>query len=238
MNLSNSELHIWRYEVNETDYIAELNNPLLSNLEKERYGRFLNKIDAVTYVCNHRFMRKVLSLYLNNLPEKIKFDYSAYGKPFIKDNLFFNLSYRNKFGIIAVTLDNEVGIDIEEIRVLNDLKAFASLYFSDNEKKIIFNSDKMLIHKRIISFWTLKEALIKAQAKFVSTDLCKIDLSEAHDFESMHYIDKFNKNYTIKSLDAPENYCAAFAYQGILNHFKEYDFNNKFHKPKLKLKAY
>jgi 4'-phosphopantetheinyl transferase len=233
MNLSNGELHIWRYEVNETDYIAELNNPLLSNIEKARYGRFLNNIDAVTYVCNHRFMRKVLSLYLNILPGNIKFEYSAYGKPYLKDNLFFNLSYRNKFGIMAISLDNEVGVDIEEVRAINDIKAFTSLYFSDNEKEIIFNSDKMSINKKIISFWTLKEAVIKAQAKFVSTELCQIDLSEANDFKLLDYIDKDNKSFTIKSLDAPENYCAAFTYQGMLKQYKEYDYNSEFHKYKL-----
>ncbi len=59
MKIQQGELHIWRYKFNESDYLAEKNNPVLSIAEKERAERFIDQYDSKRYIVNHRFVRMV-----------------------------------------------------------------------------------------------------------------------------------------------------------------------------------
>ena len=224
MNIKEGDVHIWRYAVDEKEYHAEKSNPLLSDEEKERCNRYVNEAEKIRYTCNHRFVRKVLSKYLSIPASQIKFNLSEMGKPFLKNsNIYFNYSYRTTFGLLAISNNREIGVDIEKMKTLHDLKTFCDFSFSDKEKELIFNSSEENFEETLFTFWTFKEAIIKAIGVGLNTDLTQIDLSPF--IKSEFYELTFNKTaYTIKEIPAKKGYKAAFALVGEVTSFLEFNF--------------
>ena len=76
-------------------------------------------------------------------PSEIEYGYHHFGKPCVKNSaIFFNHSYRNNLGIIAISNIGEIGVDIEFIKPLQDVKTFADFSFSEHEKSMIFDYNK------------------------------------------------------------------------------------------------
>jgi 4'-phosphopantetheinyl transferase len=224
MNIKQGELHVWRYKVNENDYIAEKINPVLSNKEKERAGRFINQSDSIRYIVNHRFIRIVLADYLNIEPNYIQIEYGPFGKPFIKGRITFNTSSRNQYGLLAISVHNEVGVDIEQLREIDDVLSFVSLYFSENERAAILSEENNNQINRIFFFWTLKEALVKAQGKCVSSDFGKIDLANSIHKQPFIFGNDEKHMYELRNIYSKEEYIAAVAMQGNIEQYLEFDY--------------
>ncbi len=213
MKLQKGEIHIWRYTLNEKDYDAEMENPILSDEEKLRYINFVFKKDAIKFICNRRFRRIILAKYLNCLPQEINFNTTALGKPFIENsNLFFNASYRGTFGLMAVSADSEIGIDIERIKKLNDVVSFSDYSFSQKEKQLIFKNNE-LNEDVLFTFWAFKESYIKATGTGLSVDISKIDLSAFLETET-NILLYDGKIWTLKKLQTHSEYKATIAFEG------------------------
>ncbi|MFN8295752.1 MAG: 4'-phosphopantetheinyl transferase superfamily protein [Chitinophagales bacterium] len=84
-------------------------------------------------------------------------------RPFIDDNLDFNVSHSGEYIIIAITRNSKVGIDIEKHRNLN-IGLFKK-YFDDGEWNAIQTSQNKL--KTFFDFWTIKESAIKCDGRGV-----------------------------------------------------------------------
>jgi 4'-phosphopantetheinyl transferase len=187
--IQTGELHIWRYTVNKQDYLAEQTNPILSVEENEKSKRFIREEHTVDYVCNHRFVRNVLAAYLDVLPAEINFGVTDLGKPFIKNsNLFFNVSHSKNQALLAISIDAEVGVDIEYMKDLQDAITFSNYSFSEQEKAMVFKNQQ--IDKDVLfTFWTFKEAYIKATGTGLSVDISKINLSDFYANEVHKFVD-------------------------------------------------
>ncbi len=221
------ELHIWRYTVNEQDYVAEKNTPILSTEEREKAARFIQEKHAIKYVCNHRFMRNVLAAYLNISAAEIKFSHTELGKPYVENsNLFFNLSHRNKYGLLAIFKDAEVGVDVEYIKELQDVATFSSYSFSEQEKAMIFNNGNAN-PEILFTFWAFKEAFIKATGTGLSVDISKINLADFFDKETCVMPDD-KKLWTLKRLEIEAGYKAAFATTAKVDKLIEFSYGNFF----------
>jgi len=226
MNFKESELHIWRYELDEREYDAEKTNPILSAQEQARCNDYIHEAEKIRYTCNHRFVRRVLATYLNMPASHVTFSYAAMGKPFIKDaSLFFNYSYRTTFGLLAISRQQEPGVDIERMKTLQDTPTFASFSFSDKEKEIIFNSADEDFQETLFTFWTFKEAIIKALGVGLNADLTKIDLSDFFYNHVNPLVYDHNEVYTIKQINAIKGYKAAYAIKGHVSNYREFNFN-------------
>ncbi len=222
--LKPGELHIWQYKVEIKNYHSEKTDPILSFEEKEKYLRFINESDKVKYICNHVFLRKVLANYLNLSPKEIKFSYTTFGKPYIKNtNLFFNLSHRREYGLLAISKDNEVGVDIEYMKDLQDVDTFLDYSFSAEEKAMIFANNK-LNKETLFTFWAFKEAFIKATGTGLSIDISKINLADFYNNETISFEYDNNAIWTLKRLHAEEGYKAAFAIKGKVDEVVRFDF--------------
>lgn len=227
MVIKEGDLHIWRYTLNEAEYEAEKAAPILSAAERQRCSEYINEKEKIRYTCNHRFVRQVLAQYLAVSPAEVNFSQAPMGKPFVKDSgLFFNYSYRTTFGLLAVSNRNEVGVDIERIKVLQDVRTFASFSFSENERDIIFNTPAEQFQDTFFTFWTFKEAIIKALGVGLNADLTQIDLSAFIRSELNPLAFDKGNTYTIKQVNALEGYKAAFAIKGKVQDCLEFNFAN------------
>jgi 4'-phosphopantetheinyl transferase len=140
---------------------------ILSDFESQRASQFVFEEDRIRFVQAHGFLRITLASYLDVAPELLTFAYSSQGKPrlhpgFFDPRLQFNLSHARDLAVVAVTLDNSVGVDVERIHAMADFEGIARHFFSAAEVKELL----MLVGEfRLAGFfrcWTCKEAYLKA----------------------------------------------------------------------------
>ena len=218
-------IDIWRYTWHVSDAEAEKQQPWLALEEQQKADRFLQKKDRLKYIANHRFMRQVLAFYVRKKPEQIIFRYSPLGKPFLTDDqLHFSLSYRNQCGLLAVCEHREVGVDIEFEKELQDVHTFSEYSFTQEEKKLIFKN-KVANREVLFTFWTFKEAYIKATGTGLSVDISKINLAGFFNQETNKVQ---GSEWTLNRLPAEAGYRAAYAIAGKKPTCREFDFRQHF----------
>lgn len=99
---------------------------------------------------------------------QIDFDIGTFGKPELKfpKGHFFNISHSGDWVVCAIS-DNEVGIDIEQIKVTKT--KVAKRFFSSEEYKIIMQCKTTEDQKKMFyTLWTLKESYVKADGRGLS----------------------------------------------------------------------
>jgi 4'-phosphopantetheinyl transferase len=223
MEIKKGEIHIWKF----TNYIidvAAINQSVLSEDEKTKAARFIRPQDALKYITNHIFRRNILAKYLDKNPSDISYNFQHHGKPYIPNTLLtFNHTYRNNYGLLAIANNTQVGVDIEYIKTLQDPKTFAAFSFSEQEKAIIFANGN-LNQEAFFTFWTFKEAFIKATGTGLNVDISKINLANFLHQDTNPMADYDNQSFTIKKLAAPEGYLSAYASMGKPLVCTEFDF--------------
>ncbi|QQS37258.1 MAG: 4'-phosphopantetheinyl transferase superfamily protein [Ignavibacteriales bacterium] len=214
-------IHIWKLEIPDSEERYNYYLNLLSYDEIARSERFHFQKDRNEYVCCRGFLRETLSGYLSLEPEEILFDYGKHGKPEIANNngidkIKFNLSHSKGHAMIAVTLNDEIGVDIELIKEIPDMMDIAKELYTSKENKLLLESDQQAAES-FFKIWTRKEAVIKAVGHGLSAPLKMIDVSgdgdisvdKSYEYESEEFI-----NCRIKDLTPPSGYSAAVALCG------------------------
>lgn len=182
----------------------------------EKFRFFKDKAECIS---SRGFLRKVLASYIQKKPEEIKFEYSSFGKPFIKDdahNLKFNLSHSNGYAMIAIAESDEIGVDLEFIKSFDDLDKVAKDVFTKNELTIIAGNASVKI-ELFFKFWTRKESMIKALGKGLLIPLNQVDVSDLNTLsysDSSEHISKKKNNFFIQDLNVPGGFAGAVAILG------------------------
>ncbi len=221
LSVSSTAVHLWRAQLAGSD--AELLNcqGLLSTDEINRATRFIKSEDRVRYIFYRACLRKILSFYVQIVPEKITFSTGEKGKPFLAgSDLQFNVSHSGDYLLIGVTRGQAIGVDIENVKPNKDFLALAKRFFADSEYQEI---KKYPTREQIAAFyrcWTRKEAFIKAIGLGLSFPLSdfEVDVSEIPSDRSclLHVRDKkfAATDWMVRSIlldDLKSAYFAAFA---------------------------
>jgi len=160
---SKGDVHIWETSLDASKELTEKCFNSLSPQEKERSTFFKFEKVQNNYVISQGVLHLLLGMYLNIEADKIKLGRHAKGKPFSADNLNlrFNMSNSGRKVVYAFSMDEEIGIDLEYSRDLDDLNELISKNFTANEINYItkIESEKKY---RFFKFWTIKEAYLKA----------------------------------------------------------------------------
>jgi 4'-phosphopantetheinyl transferase len=158
---------------------------VLSADECGRATRFRFERDRRRFVACRTALRVILGEVLAADPREVAFTYSAYGKPALAgpahDAVRFNVSHADGLGLIAVTHARDVGIDIERIRMLDDLDRLSRTVFSAAELSAF---DRLPASARCQAFfngWTRKEAYIKALGDGLQRPLDGFDVTLSPD---------------------------------------------------------
>jgi len=110
----------------------------------------------------HVALRKILSPYLSESPEKIRFEIASSGKP-LHSKIFFSLSHSKNLALIAVSQKMPVGIDIEQVRPVPSKLLIAKRFFAQSEFKRLESLSESCQQSAFFDLWTAKEALTKAK---------------------------------------------------------------------------
>ncbi|ODS22993.1 hypothetical protein AB835_11150 [Candidatus Endobugula sertula] len=150
---------------------------LLSDDEKQRKQNLYFVHHQYQYLLSRALIRSVLSAYDSHVaPGDWRFVKNDYGKPAIDASisslpLCFNLSHTKDMIVLAVTLEQSVGIDVESIRMENVSLDIARSFFSNVETEFLFALPEPDQRQHFFCLWTLKEAYIKARGMGLSIPL-------------------------------------------------------------------
>src|SRR5882672_8263274 len=109
-------VHIWQVnsELLNTSF-QDKEFDCLSEQERQKAEAYYFDRDKIRYRIAHIALRKILSLYTQIDPAKLNFTSTPLGKPHLHPNnqaLSFNLSDSHHLVMLAVTYENEVGLDV------------------------------------------------------------------------------------------------------------------------------
>jgi 4'-phosphopantetheinyl transferase len=172
------EVHLW-YAFSgraERTELLESYRSILSADELRRHDRFVFDRDRRRFLISHALVRGVLSSYAAVEPEAWRFVSNEHGKPEIESprggpQLRFNLSHTDGLSACAVTLERDVGVDVEMTRrTVSDLE-IARRSFAPSEQEELERLPEERRRERFFDYWTLKEAYVKARGTGMSLPL-------------------------------------------------------------------
>lgn len=124
---------------------------------------------------NHLLGQMLLTLGMLELNQKNYWNslqYNRYGRPFFNTGVDFNISHTDGYVVCALSPEYKVGVDIERIQQIN-LGDFATT-MTDQQWAIIYNSNNSC--RQFFNFWTIKESVVKADARGLSIPLIDIEI--------------------------------------------------------------
>jgi len=135
--------------------------------ERIRYERLLRPADRHAFVLSHALTRKALGDALGIHPKSVRFEKTLRGKPVCepsagKPYVHFNLSHTR--GLAAIAIGPEaLGLDVESLDRRGPDLGIAKRFFSLHEHQDIARQPEALQRERLLLYWTLKEAFLKAE---------------------------------------------------------------------------
>ena len=178
------ELRVFVVNLDAPDAELAASAALLSAEERARAERFRPAASRSEFVLTRAALRRVLAAALKSSPEAIAFARGRYGKPSLADSpqrVSFNVSHSYGRAAIAVALGTaELGIDVEQLRPMDDLEPIAARFFRPEEAAAIRQFGGMERVRAFFACWTMKEAYLKATGRGLSGDLndCMVSLHD------------------------------------------------------------
>ena len=213
LNLTTEKVYVFLINLDFFDFTDFIG--LLSNNEVKRADKMKTKKKKRQYIITRGMIKKLLSIIINKDPHKIEFSYNHHGKPFINEkyhgySVEFNTSHSGVYGLIAITLDNKVGVDIQKIKPEIDFRALSNRFFSNNERNELLKLEKHEQQEAFYLGWVRKESFIKATGMGVAYGLDRFSVSlNKEDNSNVVISDYENKKWHCYDLIEIGNYKTA-----------------------------
>jgi 4'-phosphopantetheinyl transferase len=168
---------------------------LMSEDEHARWRRFRVAHAKLQHLVARALIRTTLSRYFAVPPRSWKFGANRYGRPHVSEPrqfrpLRFNLSHTSGLVACAVAKARAVGIDVENIRRESSLAELAPRVFSPTELAAFLDTPPDMQREVFFSFWTLKEAYIKARGMGLSLPLDGFSFDLAEGFPRVNFTER------------------------------------------------
>lgn len=178
LELTNGEIHIWSASLNvEASKLASCAS-LLSADERARAARYVFEKHRARFIAGRGLLRRILSRYGNTAPDQLVFAYGPQGKPELAgSNIRFNVAHSEDELLIGITSGRMIGVDIEHIRPMPDMRALAARFYALSERNWLFSLPTSQQPDAFFALWTCKEALLKACGEGISDSLNQVAIS-------------------------------------------------------------
>jgi 4'-phosphopantetheinyl transferase len=191
---------------------------VLSEDERERADRFHFARDRRRFTVARGVLRRLLGRYLGAPAAGVRFAYGAQGKPRLDHTeLHFNVSHAGVFALYAFTVGRDIGVDIEQIRPMEDMLQIARRFFSASEVRTLESLAAEVQPLAFYNCWTRKEAYIKARGEGLALALDAFDVTlRPGDAARMLRADDSREveRWSLHAIDAAPGYAAALAVEG------------------------
>lgn len=181
ITLSNEKLDCFLIDLSLFD--EELAKTYLAGEELSRADRLQLKAKRRQFTISRALLRELLaSCLINTSPDNIEFYYGEHGKPStnytqLGKKIEFNISHTDHYVMIALCLENSVGVDIESISTRTDQASLVKRFFSQQEHDAWHALPETDRTDAFFRCWTRKEAFIKAEGSGVSYGLDNFSVS-------------------------------------------------------------
>ncbi len=160
-------VHIWKSSLIIADDEYQAFWRILDLAERTRAVQFRARLQQRRFVACRAQLRCLLARYLRMSPTAIQFTRGTHGKPRLSDTepdqgLVFNVSDSGDHALYALAYNRMLGVDLQIWRGLNNLDGLVERCFAAPEKaywQSVPDSERRAL---FFSFWTLKEAFVKA----------------------------------------------------------------------------
>ncbi len=228
--LPKKEVHLWhcRFDANKRN--IETFKRILSDDEKEKAAKFKFDIHREQAVISRGVLRTLLGKYIKKHPHDLRFGYTEFGKPFLKENssLGFNVSHSGNRAIFGFVHHAEIGVDIEKRKDDFEVMEIAQHFFSSDEILALENLPQI---QRISAFyrcWTRKESFIKAKGSGLSFPLASFSVSLDMDNAELLRTDwdaVEKGEWRMFSFQPEEGYLGAISIRGGISEVSQMDWN-------------
>lgn len=145
--------------------------------ERERYGRFQHTATAYEYLLGRRLVRAWLSALAPYGPVEWTFTEGPRGRPEIAapaTSLQFNLAHSG--GVVACIVTNGVdaGVDVEDLQRRAITRDLWHRFCAPSEAADVDAQPQAHQQRRFLTYWTLKEAYLKARGLGIAVHLADI----------------------------------------------------------------
>jgi 4'-phosphopantetheinyl transferase len=149
---------------------------VLDGEERARAARFVFDHDRHQFIAAHALLRLLLQELAGGPAAAWRFTSGSHGKPALHPDhrlsrLAFNISHTRGAIACAMTLDHDIGVDIEDVGRRGRLMEIAHAYFAPDELVILRRAPPAAQREVFFRLWTLKEAYIKAHGDGLSLPL-------------------------------------------------------------------
>lgn len=190
------EVHVWLLRADRPEETS-----LLSRGERLAAARFRMRADRRRYVAARTALRLLTARYTGADAATLVFTGGSGRKPAVAGGgAEFNVSHSGDWVALAFARSMAVGIDVEELRALAELRDMVRQFFSPRERALIESIPPAARLPEFFRIWTRKEAVLKAAGRGLSVPL------DEHDV-----LDPQPGGWTVVDLPSPPRYRAALA---------------------------
>lgn len=221
--LADDAVHVWRAELDVSPAQVERLRQLLSVDEADRACRFHFERDRQRFIVGRGLLRMIVSRYVLQSPDSLRFDYTEYGKPYLaaasgQQSLAFNVSHSDELALFALSHNRELGVDIERVRPTIEYEQIAARFFSSSEYEQLCALPPAHRMTAFYRCWTRKEAYIKARGGGLSVplDSFAVSLEPAEPVRLLYTLDDPLEcsRWSLHNLSPGPGYQAALAVAG------------------------
>lgn len=185
-------VHIWKICLAEQLHLpyAECEQ-ILSEIELNRAKQFKSSSLKERYMLGRVSMRKIFAIYLKQSPKEIVLDLNPHGKPFLHGATKFqpmpSFSFSRSFdqALLAVTMQEQIGIDIERLRTVENRQSIASYSFPIEYQRVMNQVDSTSNNDIFLQLWVKVESYLKGVGRGLSLDSRSITVREVAAPESL-----------------------------------------------------
>jgi 4'-phosphopantetheinyl transferase len=222
--LAASDVHVWAAHLDiQPETLAHLAS-ILHEEERARSARFRFERHRNRFIAARGILRSLLSTYLDCAPDALQFAYGPNGKPtllgrFAQSSLFFNLAHSENLALIAVTRLAPVGVDVEQIRPVDDAGKLVERFFSPRENALFQQLSSDLKNIAFFNLWTRKEALLKATGEGIAHSLNRVEVTflpgEPPQLLALPEKPGFNGDWVLRDLTPAPGFVGAVALHNL-----------------------
>lgn len=135
--------------------------------DESAHAATLHPVAARRYVAARGILRYLLAGFSGTEAKKLRFTYSASGKPSLSDHddIHFNISHSADLGLFAFSPDRPVGVDVESERPVRRLLDVAQRFMSEDELRALAETPAEERNAAFLRSWVIREARLKAEGK-------------------------------------------------------------------------
>lgn len=219
-------VHLWRLDLSGGRAASCEADPCERDLPRAR--RFAFDRDRDRFLRARCALRSVLGAYLGVSPREVGLATGANGKPRLEREagLEFNLSHSGDHGLLAVTRDARVGVDIEELRPRDDVLPLAERLFTRAERLSLCPAQSDPLARQFLTCWTRKEAYLKALGTGLTVEPRGVEVGTGAQRVRVAIAGEAEGRFVeVATVDAGERCVGALAVEGGFEHLESREWD-------------